>query len=479
MNEYLKYKYSACLVRFKYFIAEFFPVLSGVEFIFAEHHDLIIWHLEAVANGSIKRLIINLPPRYGKTEIVVKLFIAWCLANNPKAKFIHLSYSDELALDNSSAVRELVKSEEYQEIFPTGIKDDSDSKKKWYTIDGGGMYATGTGGPVTGFGAGALGRVRLGTSSPADGFNGALIIDDPLKPDDAFSNTVRNRINRRFNNTIASRLNSPDTPVIVIMQRLHEDDMTGYLLNGGSGEEWTHLCIPAIKDDGTALWPEKHSIERLRQMEQADSYTFAGQYQQRPSPLGGGLIKGAWFTRYKELPKLKYRKIYADTAQKTGERNDYSVFECWGFGDDGRIYLIDMIRGKWEAPELKRRAIAFWQKHLAIGFGEYHAPVLRQMLVEDKSSGTGLIQEIKADGHIPIKGVERTKDKLTRVMDVVSRIEMGLVCIPESSAFTNDFVSECEAFTPDDTHLHDDQIDPMVDAINDMLVSRKTIYDAL
>lgn len=460
---------------FRLFVANFFPVLSGVPFRFAPHHNQIIGALEKLAAGHTKRLIINVPPRYSKTELVVKLFIAWCLANNPKAKFIHLSYSDELALDNSSAVRELVKSDEYQALFPISIKDDSDSKKKWYTSEGGGVYATATGGAVTGFGAGALGRERFGVGLPAEGFNGALIIDDPLKPDDAFSNTIRGRINRRFNNTIASRLNSPDTPVIVIMQRLHEDDMTGYLLNGGSGEEWTHLCLPAIRDDGTALWPEKHSIETLRQMEQADSYTFAGQYQQRPSPLGGGLIKGEWFVKYDILPKLTYRKIFADTAQKTGERNDYSVFQCWGHGDDGRIYLIDQVRGKWEAPEMKRRAIAFWQKHLAIGADDYHAPVLRQMLVEEASSGTGLIQEIKALGHIPIKGITRVKDKLTRLMDVVSHIEAKLVCIPSQAPFTNDFVNECESFTPDNTHKHDDQIDPMIDAITDMLANRKNL----
>lgn len=480
MDERQELDYILSLISFRYFVSLFFKVMSGVDFIFAPHHDQIIEALEKLAAGHTKRLIINIPPRYSKTELVVKLFIAWCLANNPKAKFIHLSYSDELALDNSSAVRELVKSEEYQVLFPTSIKDDSDSKKKWYTSEGGGVYATATGGAVTGFGAGALGRLMNGSGSPADGFNGALIIDDPLKPDDAFSNTIRNRINRRFNNTIASRLNSPDTPVIVIMQRLHEDDMTGYLLNGGSGEEWTHLCLPAIRDDGTALWPDKHSIEALRKMEQADSYTFAGQYQQRPSPLGGGLIKGEWFVKYDILPKLLYRKIFADTAQKTGERNDYSVFQCWGRGEDGRIYLIDQVRGKWEAPEMKRRAVAFWQKHLAIGEGDYHAPVLRQMLVEEASSGTGLIQEIKALGHIPIKGIVRVKDKLTRLMDVVSHIEAKLVCIPSQAPFTNDFVTECESFTPDNTHKHDDQIDPMIDAITDMLANtRNSLYENL
>lgn len=455
------------LTSFRVFIRHFFKAAYGLDFVFNEHHEKIIDALERVVSGEITRLIINVPPRYGKTEIAVKMFVAWCLANNPRAKFIHLSYSDDLALDNSSLIRDLIKHEEYQRIFPTLLRADSDSKKKWYTEQGGGLYATASGGAITGFGAGLVERVREGMPSPADGFGGAIIIDDPLKPDDAFSETLRDRVNRRYNNTIASRVNSPETPIILIMQRLHEDDMTGFLLNGGSPDHWEHLCLPAINEDGTALWPAKHSIERLRLMESNDSYTFSGQYMQRPSPLGGGVIKGAWFGYYKVLPTIKHRMIFADTAQKTGERNDFSVFECWGLGDDGCIYLIDLIRGKWEAPDLKRQAVSFWNKHSAVG----GLGALRYFYVEDKSSGTGLIQEIKKSERIPVKGVERTKDKLTRVMDVVGYIESGRVKLPEEAPFISAFITECESFTNDDTHAHDDQIDPMCDAINTLLVT--------
>jgi len=186
-------------------------------------------------------------------------------------------------------------------------------------------------------------------------------------------------------------------------------------------------------------------------------------------PLGGGIIQSGKFLRYGALPQLQYRKIFADTAQKTAERNDYSVFQCWGLGYDKRLYLIDQIRGKWKAPELKQRAIDFWNKHNAEGAGDPNEPVLRQMKVEDKSSGTGLIQDIQASGGIPIEGIERVKDKLTRVMDVVSQIHVGNVAVPAEAPWVNDFITECDSFTADDTHMHDDQIDPMVDAINDML----------
>ena len=447
------------LSSLEFFVRYFFKAQTGKLFQVAAPHKAIIEALHSVARGEITRLIINVPPRYGKTEIAVKSFIAWGLVNNPAAKYIHLSYSDDLALDNSSAVRELIKSDEYQRIFATGIKSDSDSKKKWYTENGGGLYATSAGGAITGFGAGGVGRIYSGTGSDADGFAGAIIIDDPLKPDDAFSDTKREVINRRFNNTIASRTNSMDTPIIVIMQRLHEDDMTGFLLGGGTGEEWHHVCLPAIDDEGAPLWPEKHDLDTLERMKQADPYTFSGQYMQRPSPLGGGIIKGAWFQRHDIAPVMKYHKIYADTAQKTKERNDYSVFQLWGFSE-GRIYLCDQVRGKWEAPELRQTAIDFWNKHRHLS--------VREMVVEDKASGTGLIQDIKRSGNIPIRALQRDRDKLTRVMDVVSYISSGYVSIP-NAPFASEFIAECEAFTANDSHAHDDQIDPMCDAIHDML----------
>jgi predicted phage terminase large subunit-like protein len=200
-----------------------------------------------------------------------------------------------------------------------------------------------------------------------------------------------------------------------------------------------------------------------------DKNSWESLYQQNPQIVGGEIIRGSWFGSYSKLPILKQRIIYADTAQKTSERNDYSVFECWGLGSDGKLYLIDMIRGKWEAPELKRRAVAFWNKHAAYktnNFGQ-----LRQMKVEDKASGTGLIQDLKLTERLPIIGIQRTKDKYTRLLDVIGYIEAGYVMLPIDGTFTNDFIYECESFTSDDSHKHDDQVDPMIDAINDLLAS--------
>lgn len=336
--------YVLLLTSFKAFIRHFYRKQYGRDFVFVRFHDQIINALIDVVTGKTTRLIINIPPRFGKTEVAVKMFVAWCLANNPGAKFIHLSYSDDLALDNSSTIRELVKSDDFQFYFPIALRADSDSKKKWFSEAGGGVYATSAGGAITGFGAGAMSRIPMGTGSPADGFAGAIIIDDPVKPDDAFSETMRERINRRFNNTIASRLNSVETPIIVIMQRLHEADMSGYLLNGGSGEEWEHLLIPVIDENDESIWPEKLPIEVLRRMEKADPYTFAGQYMQTPSPLTGGVIKPDNMPIVDAIPAGVEWVRGWDFAASTG--GDFTAGGKLGRLPDGRFIISDMYRDR-------------------------------------------------------------------------------------------------------------------------------------
>ena len=341
--EKAQYLYTELLTNFGFFVQYFFKAQYNRKFMLEPYHAKIFEALNNVANGRTRRLIINLPPRYAKTEVAIKMFVAWCLANSPSAKFIHLSYSDDLALDNSSAIRDLVKSAEYQRYFPMTLRADSDSKKKWFNNTGGGLYATAAGGAITGFGAGGMGRVRTGTDSPADSFAGAVLIDDPVKPDDAFSETMRDRINRRFSNTIASRTNSPETPIVVIMQRLHENDMTGFLLGGGSGEKWEHLCLTAITETGEALWPEKHSIEVLRQMEAADPYTFAGQYMQRPSPLSGGILKPDNIAIIDAIPvgPIEWVRGWDFASTTTG---DWTAGAKMGRLPDGRIIIGDMVR---------------------------------------------------------------------------------------------------------------------------------------
>lgn len=461
------------LTDFLFFTRWFHKAVYGQQFQVLPHLVQVADALTKVARGEITRLIINIPPRYGKTLMVIKTFISWCLATNPWAKFIHVSYSDDLAYDNSSAVREIIKHDEFQRLFPMALKSDSDAKKKWYTAAGGGLYAVSSGGAITGFGAGDMARVRSGTGFPADGFGGAFLIDDPIKPEDAHSETLRSRINRRINSTFMSRLNSPKTPVVLIMQRVHEDDMTGFLLNGGNGEEWEHLCIPVLDEDDRPIWPEKHSREKLAEMEAADPYVFAGQYMQRPAPLGGGIFKDDWWQYWTaQPPRLQWRAIYADTAQKTKEQNDWSVFQCWGRSWNGEAVLLDQDRGKWEAPELLVKARAFWNKHKQ---APRELGSLRAFKVEDKVSGTSLIQSLRREG-IPMVEIPRDKDKYTRALDAAPFIQSGNTRLPQDASWLSGYLAEFSAFP---NGKHDDQIDPTMDAIMDIQASGVVDYSKL
>lgn len=288
----------------------------------SDHHKAIWQKLQDVVDGKCNRLIINIQPRLGKTEIAVKMFIAYGLAMNPKSKFIHLSYSDDLALENSEFARDYVKSEAFQSIFPSVIiKKDSDSKKKWYTTESGGVYATAAGGQVTGFGAGIVetkidhlegddflaAMAALGENL----FGGAIIIDDPLKPDDADSEINRERVNARFDSTISNRINSRKTPIIVIMQRLHERDLCGHLL---ADEGWELLCLPSIKEDGEAIYPHYQTKTELLKIRDKNPIIFERQYMQNPKPIEGMMYQS--LKTYDTIPITTKRvyKNYTDTA---------------------------------------------------------------------------------------------------------------------------------------------------------------------
>lgn len=438
-----------------------FYARKGVEMKQNWHQREICSALERVVIGDCKRLIINVPPRSGKTELAVINFMAWCMGNFPDSEFIHASYSKRLATSNAYAVRAIMQGEKYLEIFSdTELAGDSRAKDEFRTAQGGIVYATGADGTITGYGAGKM---------RAD-FGGAIIIDDAHKAGEANSKTMRKNVLDWFSNTMESRKNSGDTPIIVIMQRLHEMDLSGWLLSGANGEKWEHLNIPALTPDDESFWPEQFFLSDLIRMREANSYVFAGQYMQSPVPIGGGIFKAEWWRYYTIIPRFKWRAVFGDTAMKTKEQNDYSVFQCWGESLDGQAVLVDQIRGKWEAPELLAQARAFWNKHKADNNG-----TLRAFKVEDKASGTGLIQTLKREG-VPIVGIQRSIDKVTRAMDSAPLMQSGNVLIPEGAPWLADYLSEFSGFP---NGAHDDQVDPTMDAIRDILTKRTTDYREL
>lgn len=453
----------------------FFPEREGMALLVGPHHRVLSQTLDRVIKREISRLIITLPPGYTKTEFAVVNFIAKGFQVNPKARFIHSTFSDDLARENSDKVKTLIELDEFKELASVSIRTDSKAKDRWKTEQGGGLLAKAAGGPITGFRAGYMDKTT---------FTGALVVDDPLKPDDAFSPKKREIVNRRATNTFRSRLAHEGVPIIVIMQRLHSDDFAGYLLKGGTGDYWHHLDLPILIEPGMEypkewthgvpvehglpsgpLWAEKHSEDEIEILK-ADAYTYNSQYRQRPQSIESALFDMDGFQEWHELPPMDATWIYVDTAQKTEERNDYSVFQLWGQAASGQIYLIDQIRGKWKAPLLEAMARTFWVKCLSGGWKP------RGMKIEDKVSGTGLIQSLSLPQPgkklIPVKGIPRNKDKYTRGLDAAPWIATKHVYLPAEAKWKASLVTELASFDGLGTG-HDDQVDPLMDAIADLL----------
>lgn len=319
------------------------------DFVVGSHHRKISNILNSVYRGEIKKVMINIAPRYGKTELAVKNFISMGLALNPKAKFIHLSYSDDLVRDNSADIQGILLEPAYQRLF--AARATSSNSKKWYTKENGGLYAVSSAGQVTGFGAGLVDKTEeeqqkndIDEFTPfitTEEFGGAIIIDDPIKPDDALSPVMRDKVNNKFDTTIRNRVNSRNTPIIIIMQRVHEEDLCGFLLNNEPGE-WTVLSLPCIYEENgeeKALWPFKHTLPELKKLREVNSFVFDTQYMQDPKPIRG-LMYEQGFKEYEIIPAgQKIRKSYTDTAD---EGEDYL---CSIVYDEmpHAIYVIDVL----------------------------------------------------------------------------------------------------------------------------------------
>lgn len=326
--------------------------MNKAPYIVGEHHVKICEYLDRVVKGEIQKLIINVFPRSGKTLLVSQMFIAYGFALNPESKFLHLSYSSGLTTDNSMAVKDIISSEYYQNVFDTRFQMGMNTRGKWNTTAGGGEYATSMLGQITGFGAGQI-ELDYEEEKVIDdftakynpnGFAGAIVIDDPLKPDDALSDTVRESVNRRFETTIRNRVNSRNTPIIIIMQRLHEHDLCGYLQEI-EPDEWTVLSLPVLIDTPTgqrSLWPFKFSVEELYKIKNASEFVFETQYMQNPTPMEGLMYRP--FRTYDILPnRAKAKKWNCTDTADVG--SDWFCSICFDVHKDG-YYVTDVVYTK-------------------------------------------------------------------------------------------------------------------------------------
>ncbi len=378
---------------------------------------------------------------------------AYLLGKNPSERIISASYSQGLSYKHSVDTRLVLESPWYQEIFPdVNIVEDQNTKSKFVTTERGHRIATSVGGTLTGEGG------------------NILILDDPHSAQKADSKVDRETVISWYEQVFATRLdNKQEGVIVIVMQRLHAEDLCGYLLS--KSDNWEHLKIPAetqriktfsfptqnrrhIMKRTDTLHPERENKETLEKLKgEIGSYAYAGQYLQEPAPIEGGMIKEAWFkNRYTELPEEFDSIIQSwDTAIKKDQLNDYSVCTTWGRVDNVH-YLISCKKQKLEYPDLKRELIRQ---------AELHNP--NTILIEDKASGQQLLQDLRRDSDLPIVAISPKLDKIARLALASPTIEAGRVVLPGFAYWLDDFMNEITCFP---NAVHDDIVDSVSQYLN-------------
>ena len=446
---------AACRKDFVSFVRKSFHVLNpSARFDINWHICAIAHYLEQVRLGNLKRLIITLPPRTLKSIMCSVAFPAFVLGHDPSKRLIVASYSADLAIKHGNDFRVVVNSGEYHAIFPgMGISAMKNTQSEVVTTLNGFRLAISVDGTLTGRGG------------------DIIIIDDPIAALAALSKKSREHVVEWYFSTLLSRLDDQQNGAIVlVMQRLHEDDLAGVVLRGS--DEWTVLSLPAIADQdeeipigngqvhfrraGDVLHPERQSREELESLRaQLPPEIYSAQYQQQPVAPGGAMIKRSWVRRYDQLPKSGRTIQSWDVANKQGEENDYSVCTTWLIYDK-RYYLIDLLRGRFDFPTLRRKVSEQAKLHKA-----------SQILIEDAGFGTALIQELKTT-HFSVVAVKPEYDKKIRMAIQAAKFENGQVFLPKEASWLRDFEDELFAFPGGP---HDDQVDSVSQALGHKIAS--------
>lgn len=459
---------------FKLFVMKVFnEVSAGVEYMDNWHIDIICDELMNMRDGTHYRSIINIPPRYLKSIICSVAWPAYLLGKDPTTNIICVSYSGELAEKFAHDCRNVMLSDWYRELFPlTRLHKSRHAVNDFETTRGGGRQAASIGGVLTGRGG------------------DWIIIDDPLKPMDAMSDTQREKVNEWYGSTLYSRLNDKSTGrIILIMQRLHQNDLTGYLLE--TDAKFHHVKLPIIateeerwffknritregniiiRNKGDLLHPGRDTVEVIKDLQDSlGEYGFAGQYQQEPCPLEGGIIKESWLQYYDEttstIAEPKQLFISWDTANKTGENNAYSACCVILMTKDYKFYLVEVIRGRWETPELFDKIREVYNKWKY----DKNAGNYVKLLIEDKASGEYLIPMInrafdQCGYQFNAVAVKPSMDKISRLQAISVLIEKGNVLFPKmGDSWWADFIKELLSFPGS---KHKDQVDALSQCIN-------------
>ena len=432
--------------NFAIFVAKAFSTASpDTPYLHNWYIDLISEKLTQVMQGKITRLIINMPPRNLKSICVTVAWPAWLLGQNPATKIMAASYSQALSNKHSQDCRLVMSSKWYQDLFPwTNIKKGENQKSKFVTTKRGFRFSTSTGGTATGEGG------------------DILIIDDPQNPNKINSKKYRDATIQWFEQTFVSRLNNKKTgAIVIVMQRLHAEDLCGYLLKH-KPQQWDLLKIPAIYDEDTGhvLHPEREDLNSLNKLKlELGEYNFSAQYQQEPVSSKGSMIKKSWLRYFLNSEKLEFTQIIQswDTAIKAKDEHDYSVGITIATHPNG-YYLLDLCRVKVEFPELLNHVQNFANKWRP-----------QAILVEDKASGQSLIQSLNLK--TAIIAIKPKFDKITRFASHTPLFEAGKIFLNSEANWRINLEQELLSFPKS---AHDDQIDALSQALN-YFQQRKTI----
>jgi predicted phage terminase large subunit-like protein len=418
-------------------------VNPGSSYLHNWHIDAIGEALQEVWRGNIGRLIVNIPPRYLKSFCVSVAFPAWVLGNSPEKRIVVASYSEKLAIKHSLDCRMVMQSTWFRKIFQNcHLSTEQNEKYKFSTTKNGYRFATSVGGTLTGEGG------------------DILIVDDPHSPQQVLSANYRQKVVDWYGNTFSSRLDDKKKgAIIVVMQRLHSNDLTGHLLERGR-DSWVHLNLPVLfekettirignfrKDisGGEFLFPRRESNDEIEKIKlDMGSYFFNAQYQQKPMASGCGMVREEWLGEFSEDYKFNGIYLSFDTAIKSGTNNDPTVCTVWG-DYENKYYLLEVFRKWLEYPELKRESIELLKKWKPV-----------YVLIEDKASGQTLIQDLRKDLRYNIIPIKVTKDKITRFAAVTPLFESGLVLLRKNGSWLFDYRYEILSFPHG---AHDDQVD--------------------
>ena len=413
-------------------------------FIAGRHHKIVAQKFEDIANGKIKRLIINMPPRHTKSEFASYLFPAWMIGRRPDLKIMQATHTADLSIRFGRKVKNLMETEEYQKVFGVKLRSDSKAAYRWETDGGGEYYAAGVGGNIAGRGA------------------DLFIIDDPHSEQDAMSPAALEGAWEWYQGGPRQRL-QPGGAIVLVMTRWSELDLTAKLLKQSAmdikADKWEMIEFPAILESGKPLWPEYWKLEELESVKASiQLQKWQAQYMQQPTADMSSIIKRSWWNIWQQekIPKLQYVMQTYDTAFLKSQTADFSAIQTWGVfypseDKSAHVILLDAKKGRWEFPELKRVALEEYQ---------YWEP--DTVLVESKAAGLPLTQELRASG-IPVVNFSpsRGNDKISRVNAVAPLFESGMVWAPEAS-WAEEVIEECAAFPFGE---HDDMVDAMTQAL--------------